>query len=128
MKLDIVRSGFIGAAVGACVFSVVILLVDYLNWYKSSAGWIPFIFLALILFWFCVWEGGFIGIQRKNTLFGKFKEALKDGLHVFYVDLYPNQEAILDEILKLHPKVILAGTGKADPRWLVVLNQKIGMI
>ncbi|MBU3620063.1 hypothetical protein [Polynucleobacter sp. CS-Odin-A6] len=128
MKLDIVRSGFIGAAVGACIFSAVLMLTQYLGWYKSGAGWVPFIFLALILFWFCVWEGGFIGIQRKNTLFGKFKQVLKDGLHVFYIDLYPSQELALQQILKLHPEVIFAGTGKADPHWLVVLNQKIGMI
>ena len=127
MKLDIIRSGFIGAAIGACIFSAVIILTHYLNWYKSDAGWIPFIFLALILFWFCVWEGGFIGIQRKNILFMKFKKVLKEGRHVFYVDLYSDQEAILDRILKLHPRIILAGNGKADPHWLVTLNQKIGM-
>ena len=109
-------------------FSAVLILTEYLDWYKFGAGWTPFIFLALILFWFCIWEGGFIGIQRKNILFGKFKRALKDGLHIFYVDLYPSQELALDRILKLHPEVISAGTGKADPQWLVVLNQKIGMI
>ncbi len=128
MKLDIVRSGLIGATVGACVFTAVIMLTQYLDWYKSSAGWVPFIFLALILFWFCVWEGGFIGIQRKNTLFGKFKKVLKDGLHVFYVDLYASQEPILQRILQLHPNLSLAGTGKADPNWLVMLNRKIGLI
>lgn len=128
MKLDIVRSGLIGAAIGICVFSVVLMLTQYFDWYQSGAGWIPFIFLALVLFWFCVWEGGFIGIQRKNALFGKFKKILNDGLHVFYIDLYPHQEVILHRILKLHPEVILAGTGKAEPNWLVALNQKIGMI
>jgi hypothetical protein len=128
MKLDIVRSGFIGAAIGAFVFSAVLMLTQYLGWYKSSAGWIPFIFLALILFWFCIWEGGFIGIQRKNSLFGKFKKALKNGLHILYVDLYPDQEEILRRLLQLHPDLIWAGTGKAEPHWLVVMNQKIGMI
>lgn len=128
MKLDIVRSGFIGAAVGAFVLSTVLLLTQYLGWYKSSFGWIPFIFLALILFWFCVWEGGFIGIQRKNSFFRKFKKALKDGLHIFYIDLYPGQEEILRRVLFLHPDLIWAGTGKADPHWLVVMNKKIGMI
>lgn len=128
MKLDIVRSGLIGAAVGTCVFSTILMLTYYLDWYKTGAGWAPFIFLALILFWFCIWEGGFIGIQRKNALFGKFKKVLKDGLHVFYVDLYPSQELALTQILKLHDKIILAGTGKADPTWLVMLNKKIGML
>ena len=108
MKIDIVHSG--------------------LDWHKSSAGWMPFIFLALILFWFCIWEGGLIGIHRPNHLFVQFKQALKDGLHVFYVDLYPAQEAILERIVKLHPQVSLAGTGKSEPHWLVLLQQKIGMI
>jgi len=128
MKIDIVHSGLIGAAVGACVFSTVLMLTHYLDWHKSSAGWMPFIFLALILFWFCIWEGGLIGIHRPNHLFVQFKQALKDGLHVFYVDLYPAQEAILDRIIKLHPQVSLAGTGKSEPHWLVLLQQKIGMI
>ena len=128
MKIDIVHSGLIGAAVGACIFSTILMLTHYLDWHKSSAGWMPFIFLALILFWFCIWEGGLIGIHRPNHLFVQFKQALKDGLHVFYVDLYPAQEAILERIVKLHPQVSLAGTGKSEPHWLVLLQQKIGMI
>ena len=128
MKLDIIRSGLIGAAIGACVFTSILMLTHYLEWHKSAAGWIPFIFLALILFWFCVWEGGFIGIQRKNAFFANFKKVLKDGLHVFYVDLYPSQEVILTQIIKLHPQIILAGTGKAEPQWVLKLNQKIGML
>jgi len=128
MKLDIIHSGLIGAAVGACVFSAVLMLTHYLDWHKSSAGWMPFIFLALILFWFSVWEGGLIGIQRPNHLFAQFQKALKDGQHVFYVDLYSHQEEILDRIYKLHPLVSLAGTGKAEPHWLILLQQKLGMI
>jgi len=128
MKIDIVHSWLFGASVGACVFSTVLMLSHYLDWHKSSAGWMPFIFLALILFWFCIWEGGLIGIHRPNHLFIQFKQALKDGFHVFYVDLYPAQEVTLDRILKLHPQVSLAGTGKAEPHWLILFQQKIGMI
>jgi len=128
MKIDIVHSGLIGAAVGACIFSTILMLTHYLDWHESDAGWMPFIFLALILFWFCIWEGGLIGIHRPNHLFVQFKQALKDGLHIFYVDLYPAQEAILERIVKLHPQVSLAGTGKSESHWLVLLQQKIGMI
>jgi hypothetical protein len=128
MKIDIIHSGLIGAAIGTCIFSTILMLTHYLDWHESGAGWMPFIFLALILFWFCIWEGGLIGIHRPNHLFVQFKQALKDGLHVFYVDLYPAQEAILERIVKLHPQVSLAGTGKAESHWLVLLQQKIGMI
>ena len=64
----------------------------------------------------------------KLFLIIKFKKALNEGLHIFYVDLYPSQEAILERILKLHPQVSLAGTGKAEPHWLILLQQKMGMI
>jgi len=128
MKIDIIHCGLIGAVVGACVFSTVLFVTHLLDWHTSPAGWMPFIFLALILFWFSIWEGGLIGIHRPNHLFAPFQQALKDGRHIFFVDLYAAEEAILDRILKLHPQVTIAGTGKAEPHWLVLWQKKIGMI
>ena len=65
---------------------------------------------------------------QENHLFAPFQQALKDGRHIFFVDLYAAEEAILDRILKLHPQVTIAGTGKAEPHWLVLWQKKIGMI
>ena len=76
---------------------------------RTPAGWTPFIFLAVVLLGFCTWEGGLIGIQKPNHNFARFKQALKDGKHVFFVDLEPRQEAILEEVLKSSPAVVGGG-------------------
>ena len=80
---------------------MLVLVVAYLaGWTESPAGWTPFIFLAVVLLGFCTWEGGLIGIQDPNHNFTRFEQALKDGKHVFFVDLEPGQEAILETVLK----------------------------
>lgn len=128
MKNDVVHSTQRGAVVGVIVF-VLVLAVAYLaGWTESAAGWMPFIFLAVVLLGFCTWEGGLIGIQSPNHNFARFEQALKDGKHIFFVDLEPQQEAILERVLKLHSKVELAGTGSSTPHWLITLYQKSGLV
>jgi len=128
MKNDIVHSTELGAVVGLCAF-VLVLAVAYLaGWTKSAVGWMPFIFLAIVLLGFCTWEGGLLGIQKPNHNFARFEDALKDGKHIFFVDLEPNQEAVLAKVLKFHPQVQLAGTGSSTPHWLIALQQKLGVI
>jgi hypothetical protein len=124
MKKDIVRSTELGALVGICAFALVLAVAYFAGWTDSPAGWTPFIFLAVVLLGFFTWEGGLIGIQEPNRNFTRFKEALNDGKHVFFVDLEPGQEAILEAILKRHAQVVDAGTGKSTPHWLISLSQK----
>jgi hypothetical protein len=128
MKSDIVRSAERGALVGLCAF-VLVLAVAYLaGWTATAAGWMPFVFLAVALLGFCTWEGGLFGIQRPNANFARFEQALREGKHVFFVDLEPNQEAVLEKVLKAHPQIELAGTGSAAQHWLITLQRKLGMI
>ena len=121
MKNDIVHSTERGAVVGLCA-SALVLAVAYF------AGWMPFIFLAVVLLGFCAWEGGLLGIQKPNHNFARFEQALRDGKHIFFVDLEPNQEAVLEKVLKSHTQVELAGTGSSTPHWLIALQQKLGVI
>ncbi len=124
MKQDVVHSGEIGALVGV-VLAVVVLGGAYLlGWTESAAGWVPFIFLAIVLFGFCTWEGGFLGIQIPNTHFRDFRQKLKEGKHVFFVDIEPEQEPVLAGVIQHHPKLRDAGTGEAAPHWIVAWQQK----
>ena len=125
MKKDIVHSTELGALVGICLSGSLLAVAHYAGWSETAAGWMPFIFLAVILLGFCTWEGGFIGIQKTNYHFARFADALKDDKHIFFVDLEPNQEEILDKVLPLHPQLELAGTGKATPSWIINLENKI---
>ena len=91
---------------------------------ESAAGWTPFIFLAVVLLGFLTWEGGLIGIQEPNHNFTRFEQALKEGKHVFFVDLEPGQESILETTLKRHEQLVEAGTGTSTPHWLISLSLK----
>ena len=128
MKNDIVHSTIRGAVVGLCAFVLVLAIAYFAGWTQSAVGWMPFIFLAVVMLGFCTWEGGLRGIQEPNHDFARFEQALRDGKHIFFMDLEPQQEPILEEVLKSHPQVELAGTGSSAPHWLIALQQKGVMI
>ena len=61
MEQDVVRSGEIGAVIGVPLAALVLGVAYWLGWTESAAGWMPFIFLAIVVCGFCIWEGGFFG-------------------------------------------------------------------
>lgn len=125
MKKDVIHSGEYGLAVGV-IAAILVLATTYLaGWYTSPAGWVPFIFLAIILLGFFTWEGGFIGIQTFNTNFKRFQEELEAGKHLFFVDLTDEQEDILENVVKRHPTARIAGTGRSTPHWIVSWQQRL---
>lgn len=125
MKKDIIQSGEYGLAVGVVAALLVLALTWLAEWYTSPAGWIPFIFLAVILLGFFTWEGGFIGIQTFNSNFKRFKDELEAGRHVFFVDLRDGEEEILQRVVRTHPTARIAGTGRSTPHWIVMWQQRL---
>lgn len=119
MKQDVVHSGEIGAVIGVPLAALVLLGAWLAGWTETPAGWVPFVFLAVVVLGFCIWEGGFFGIQVPNAHFRKLKEKVGDGEHLFFVDVEPEQESILDRVMNHHPQLRLAGTGSAAPHWIV---------
>ncbi|MNM80182.1 hypothetical protein D3C81_921460 [compost metagenome] len=119
MKQDVVHSGEIGAFIGVPLAALVLGGAYLLGWTESAAGWVPFIFLAIVILGFCIWEGGFFGIQVPNAHFTKLKSNLKDGEHILFVDVDPEQQPILDQVINHHPRLRDAGTGAAAPHWIV---------
>lgn len=119
MKQDVVHSGEIGAAVGVPLAALILGGAYWLGWTETAAGWVPFIFLAVVVLGFSIWEGGFFGIQVPNAHFRNFKQMVEAGKHVFFVDVEPNQESVLERVIGHHPKLTVAGTGAASPHWTV---------
>jgi len=125
MKKDIVHSALIGLAIGAVASLSVLFVANFAGWTETAAGWVPFIFLAVVLLGFCTWEGGLFGIQRPNSHFARFEQALKDDKHIFFVDLVADQEGILTKVMKKHPKVEAAGTEIARHKWIIGLQKSV---
>lgn len=123
LKKDVVHSGEIGALIGL-VLSLLSIVIAYFSGLPDVIGWIPFAFLSVILLGFFTWEGGLFGIQEPNKRFRQFHDALRDGKHVFLVDVDPKQEDILKQILDRHPQLRPAGTGVSAPGWVIAAQQK----
>ena len=124
LKQDVVHSTELGALVGIFLVAVMLFTVYLFEWHTTAAGWLPFIFLAVVLQGFCTWEGGFIGIQRPNVNFERFQEILHKGKHVLFVDVDPEQELALASVMKGHPRVRPSGFGESTPRWVVRAQDK----
>ncbi|GGO84795.1 hypothetical protein GCM10011348_31840 [Marinobacterium nitratireducens] len=124
MKQDMVHSGEIGAVVGLLIAALLLVGAWLLGWTDTAAGWLPFIFLAVVVFGFCTWEGGFFGFQEPNAHFRRFKKLLKHGKHIFFVDVEPEQEATLNRVLRQHPHLKTAGYGSGAPHWLVAWQHR----
>ncbi len=125
LKTDVIYSGLRGALFGGIAAALVLEIAGTTGLAHSVVGWVPWIFLAVILFGFFTWEGGLLGIQRRNTRFKRFEEILASGKHVFFVDLEPSQEPILQQVLDEHPTARSAGVGVAAPHWLVQWRMRL---
>lgn len=119
MKKDVLRSGLIGAALGAVGAALVVLAGVLSGGYASTAGSMAWSFLAVIVFGFCTWEGGLLGIQRPNALYRRFESAMEQGRHVFFVDVDAAQGRALDAAVARHPRLQAAGRGPGAPAWFV---------
>ena len=108
LKTDVIRSGEIGALLGLAI-ATAILLVTHLSGIAAQVGWVPFVFLAIVSFGFTTWEAGFIGIQRPNTHFLRFQEALAQGRHVLFVETRAQDKKKLKKVFKGYPNVKRAG-------------------
>jgi hypothetical protein len=125
MKSDIIRSGEMGAVVGVIGAALVLSVAYFAGWTDSVVGWIPYLFLAVVVLGFSTWEGGFIGLQRRNKHFRRFEKELADGKHIFFVDLIPEQEGVLDRVVADHPGLELAGTERGTSLWIMQGQKKI---
>ena len=124
LKKDVVHSMEVGAVTGV-IAAAIILTTAYLSgWTESAVGWMPFIFLSVVILGFCTWEGGLFGIQEPHYQFKRFQKALHEGRHVFFVDINANQEQALASIVQHHPQLEIAGIGEATPAMVVQAQKK----
>jgi hypothetical protein len=119
LKQDVVHSTEVGSIIGLSGAALSLVIAYTMGWTNSEIGWVPFIFLAIIILGFCTWEGGFIGIQKPNINFKRFQEVLKKGKYVLFVDVKAEQERTIEQVMKNHPHLEVAGVGESTPHWLV---------
>jgi hypothetical protein len=117
---DVVHSAEIGAIVGVVGALFVLALSHLMGWTQGAAGWLPFIFLSIVVLGFCTWEGGLIGIQKPNVNYAPFKKILEEGKHVLLIDSNHQQELAVNRVIESHPHIQFAGV--SDSSWGVKLK------
>jgi len=121
-KQNVVNGTLLGAMFGILAATLV-LMFGYMSGLTETYTWMPFYFLAIVMFGFLTWSGGFYGIQTPHKDFRRFQKDLNKGKHIFIVDIDPSQEEIVQQIKTRHPHLNDAGTGNATPRWVVMGQQ-----
>ena len=124
MKRDVIHSTEIGALIGLAA-SIIALVAAQLTGLVAQVGWVPFVFLAIVLLGFFTWEGGLWGIQVPNSRFRRFENALRSGRHIFFVDIDDVDEATLRDVMKTHSELEASGSGSSSPRWLIGFQQGV---
>ncbi len=120
LKTDVIHLGEIGALLGLAI-ATAILLVTHFSGIATQVGWVPFVFLAIVSFGFTTWEAGFIGIQRPNTHFLRFQEALAQGRHVLFVETRAQDKKKLKKVFKGYPNVKRAGSERTHTGLLMFI-------
>jgi len=118
LKKDVVHGTELGAVVGV-IGAALVLLLSWYSAFTATYTWVPAIFLAVVVLGFCTWEGGLIGIHKPHIDFERFQQHIRDGKHILFVDVDPEQEGILHKVVAEHPRLQNAGEGAAAPRWFV---------
>jgi hypothetical protein len=121
-KQDVVNGMLLGAIFGV-LGAMLVMITGYMSNLPETYTWVPFYFLAIVVFGFLTWSGGFYGIQTPHKDFRRFQNDLANGKHVFIVDLDPSQEPIIQQIKAKHPHLTDAGVGDATPRWVIMGQQ-----
>lgn len=109
--LDVIRDGYIGAAIGFLGGLVGIGLLYYFQ--PFGAGFVPnYVYIALVVAatLFGAWEGGLIGVANENKKLRKFHADVESGKFLMLVYVRKNQEAAVRSMMQQnHPEAVLAG-------------------
>ena len=124
LKQDVVHGVIVGAMFGI-LGAAAVMAIGYLTTLPETYTWMPFYFLAVVMFGFITWSGGFYGIQTPHKDFRRFQKDLDSGKHIFIVDVDSTQEDIVKALGMEHSHLIHAGTGSATPRWVVMGQQNV---
>lgn len=122
-KKDIVYSMSVGFGVGLGI----VALLAALAWMFGLSGerqWMVLALSGLLILGFCTWEGGLFGIQVPNRQFRRFKRALDNGQHLFYVDAENSQTEVVDVVAGRHAHLQMVGSGEGEWHWLFSLRNR----
>ena len=104
--LDVIRDGFIGAALGLLIGMVGIGLLMYFRPFGPDVEVPTYVYAILVVAatLFGVWEGGLTGIASENKKLSRFHEAIDQGKYLMLVYVRRHQEDTVRKMMaERHP-------------------------
>jgi hypothetical protein len=107
--LDVVRNGFLGAALGFFVGVIGCVMLDSLGPFEKIP-WFVFVALCFVATLFGAWEGGLIGVEKENRKLARFHDDIEAGKFLILIYARKEQEAAVRHMMKTrHPEAEFAG-------------------
>jgi hypothetical protein len=108
--LDIIRDGYIGAAIGFVAGLIGIGLMDYFAPFGPNVSSAVHVALVAAATLFGAWEGGLFGVDSENKKIRKFHAAIQAGKYLILVYVRKHQEATVRALMQeKHPESELVG-------------------
>ena len=108
--LDVIRDGYLGAAMGAAAGLVGIGLMYYFEPFGPNVPGFVYLVLLGAATLFGAWEGGLIGVDNENKKLRRFHEQIEAGKYLILVYVRKQLEATVLALMESrHPEAELAG-------------------
>ena len=107
--LDIVRDGFIGAAIGLAAGLLLAVLAMSFEPFGPDMPNIIYVFIAGVSTLFGAWEGGLTGIDSENKKLAKFHHDIEAGRYLILIYARKGKGAVVRHMMReKHPEAELA--------------------
>ena len=97
--LDFVREGFIGALVGFLIGLIGVSLMVYFGAFPNAPT-LVYVALVGVATCFGAWEGGLIGVGRRNKKPERFEADIDAGKYLILVYAYADQEDAIRDMMR----------------------------
>jgi hypothetical protein len=101
--LDIIRDGFIGAAIGVLLGLVAAAALFFIDPFPNAPRIVYFVIVVLIIL-FGAWEGGLTGIAMENRKLRKFHREIEAGKYVILIYAWREQGAAVRAMMRAKHK------------------------
>lgn len=108
--LDVIRDGYVGAAIGFVAGLIGIALLYYFEPFGPNVPTVVYVILVAAATLFGAWEGGLTGVDSENKKLKRFHAEIEAGKFLMLVYVRKPQEAAVRALMRdKHPEAVLAG-------------------
>lgn len=108
--LDLLRDGYIGAAVGFLIGAAFVAVLTFTQPFDGNISMWAYIGILAVAIGFGAWIGGLVGIATENKKLARFHTDIEAGKYLVLIYARKNREEQIKTMMKeQHPSIELVG-------------------